>query len=343
VITADLNVGVHGYDGAAAERFYSQLLTRLRARPEIAAAAIANAAPFSGQVMNEETRRAGHPDDNFRSQWAVADSGFIELLETPLIAGRFFTSQDRRDSAAVAIINMTLARKIWPNDPPPSVIGRRIVSFGREMEIAGIIGNGKYASLEEAPKGFGYVPYHEQFGTSRLLYIRARTTTASALRAATEELAKIDPNVALERPRLLAQDLEKFLLQQQLGARLIAAFGLVGVALAMTGLYAVLAFGVAQRMREFGVRLALGARQTDIIRSVLRQGLALVGIGLVVGLAGAIGAGRVVSSFIYDVRGVDPATLVAVPVLVVLVAVGACLVPARRGAAADPMTSLRAE
>jgi len=156
-------------------------------------------------------------------------------------------------------------------------------------------------------------------------------------------LAKLDPNIALDHPRLLTQDVDKFLLQQQLGARLIAAFGLVGVALAMTGLYAVLAFGVAQRMREFGVRLALGARQADIIQSVLRQGLALVGVGLVVGLAGAVGAGRVVSRFLYDSGSVDPATLVVVPLLLILVAVGACLVPARRGAAADPMTSLRAE
>src|SRR6185295_16215714 len=104
-----------------------------------------------------------------------------------------------------------------------------------------------------------------------------------------------------------------FLLQQQLGARLIAAFGLVGVALAMTGLYAVLAFGVAQRMREFGVRLALGARRADIIRLVLRHGLGLVGVGLLIGIAGAIGAGRVVSRTLYDVGAVDPATLVAVP------------------------------
>ena len=344
VITGDLSVGVHGYDRDAADQFYQRLVRNLRGRPEIAAAALANAAPLSGQAMTEETKRAGHPDDNFNAQWSVADSGFIELLETPLIAGRFFSSQDRRESAApVAIINLTLARNLWPNDPPPTVVGRRIVSFDREMEVVGVIGNGKYGSLQEVPKGFGYLPFAPQFGTSRLLYIRARTTTASALRAATEELAKLDPNVALERPRLLTQDVERFLAQQQLGTRLIAAFGLVGVVLAMTGLYAVLAFGVAQRMREFGVRLALGASGPDIIRLILRHGFALVGIGLVIGIAGAIGAGRVVSRFLYNVGAVDPATLVAVPFLLVLVAVGACLVPARRGAAADPMTSLRAE
>ena len=342
VVTGSVSLGVHGYDRDAAEQFYRQLLPRLRARPEIAAAAIANDAPLSGGVDNEVTHHVGHPDNGFDSQWAVADSGFIELLETPLVAGRFFTSQDRRESAPVAIINLTLAQQLWPNDPPPSIIGRRILRLEREVEVVGIIGNGKYASLYEAPQGFGYVSYDQRFGASRLLYIRARTTTAAAQRAATEELAKLDPNVAFG-PTLLAQDVEEELGQQQLVARLIAAFGLVGVVLAMTGLYAVLAFGVTQRMREFGVRLALGAQGADIIRLVLGHGLVLVAVGLVIGLAGAIGAGRVVSRFLYGSGAVDPATLVAVPLLVVLVAVGASLVPARRGAAADPMTSLRAE
>jgi ABC-type antimicrobial peptide transport system permease subunit len=156
-------------------------------------------------------------------------------------------------------------------------------------------------------------------------------------------LAKLDPNVAFENARLLAQDVEKFLLEQRLAARLIAGFGLIGIVLAMTGLYGIVAFGVAQRMREFGVRLALGARGADIIRLVLRHGLVLVAVSIAIGLAGAIGAGRVVSRFLYGVGAVDAATLVAVPLLLVLVAVGASLVPARRGAAADPMTSLRAE
>ena len=343
VITGDLNVGVDGYDRPAAERFYRQLLTNLRGRPEIAAAAMANAAPFSSQSNVDETKRAGHPEDTFRAQWAVADSGFVELLKTPLIAGRFFTGQDNRASAQVAIINLTLARTLWPNDPPPSIVGRRILSLDRDMEVVGIIGNGKYASLQEPPQGFGYVPYDEQYGTSRLLYMRTRTTTASALRAASQELAKLDPNVALERPRLLTQDVERFLVEGQLAARLVAVFGLVGVALAMTGLYAVLAFGVAQRMREFGVRLALGARRADIVWLVARHGLTLLTVGVALGLAGAIGAGRVVSRFLYGVGAVDSATLVAVPLLLAIVAIAASLVPARRGAGADPMTSLRAE
>jgi hypothetical protein len=288
-------------------------------------------------VQRRACWRVGHPDASFDAQWAVADSGFIELLETPLVAGRFFTSQDRREPAPVAIINLTLAQKLWPNDPPPSIIGRRILRLEREVEVVGIIGNGKYASLQEAPRGFGYVSYDQRFGMSRLLYIRARTTTAAAQRAATEELAKLDPNVAFEGPKLLAQDVS-FL--EPVAPR--RAFGPAGVA-QETGLYAVLAFGVAQRMREFGVRLALGAQGADIIRLVLRHGIGLVAVGLVIGLAGAIGAGRVVSRFLYGTGAVDPATLVAVPLLLVLVAVGASLVPARRGAAADPMTSLRAE
>src|SRR6185503_8579114 len=162
-----------------------------------------------------------------------------------------------------------------------------IESLGRRMTIIGVIAKGKYASIQEPDRGFGYVPFAQQFGASGLLYVRARTTTAAALRATTEELAKLNPNVAFERPTLLAEDVDKFLVQQRLGAKLIAIFGLVGVVLAMTGLYGVLAFGVAQRLREFGVRIALGARTGDILRLVLRHGLGLVAVGVVLGLAGA--------------------------------------------------------
>src|SRR5262249_43666517 len=153
-----------------------------------------NNAPLAGFANTEDTKPVGDPDTHLRNAlWAVADSGFIEVLETPLIAGRFFTSQDRRESAPVAIINLTLAQKLWPNDPPPSIIGRRIVRLGREVEVVGIIGNGRYANLQEPSRGFGYVSSDDRFGMSRLLYIRARTTTAAAQRAATEELAKLDP------------------------------------------------------------------------------------------------------------------------------------------------------
>jgi ABC-type antimicrobial peptide transport system permease subunit len=206
-----------------------------------------------------------------------------------------------------------------------------------------VIANGKYASLLEPDRGFGYVPYAQAFGMSGLLYVRARTTTGAALRATIEELSKLDANIAFERPTLLVDDVDKFLVEQRLAAQLIAAFGVIGLVLAMAGLYGVLSFDVAHRLREFGVRVALGARSSDIIRLVLSHGLVLVVFGIVLGVAGGIGAGRVVARFLYGLNPTDAVTFVVVPLLLIVVALVASLVPARRGAAADPMTSLRAE
>jgi len=343
VINGGIAVGVHGYDRAAAQLFFRQLLERLRARPEIAAAALANGAPLSGHVSNWDAKRVGHPDDDFPAQWAVADSGFIELLETPLVAGRTFNGTDGQSAQKVTVINLQLAHEIWPGDAPSQVIGRELQSLGQRMMVIGVIGNGKYASLQEPDRGFGYVPYAQAFGMSGLLYVRARNTTGAALGATIEELSRLDSNIAFERPTLLADDVDKFLVEQRLAARLIAVFGVIGVVLAMTGLYGVLSFGVAQRLREFGVRVALGARANDIVRLVLRHGLSLVALGVVIGVAGAIAAGHVVARFLYGLSPTDPVTFVTVPLLLVVVALVASLVPARRGAAADPMTSLRAE
>ncbi|MEP6494473.1 MAG: ADOP family duplicated permease [bacterium] len=343
VVNGGVSVGAHGYDEEGARVFFATLLERLRARPEIAGAALANSAPLSGQSNNGDAKRAEHPDDQFPAQWGVADAGFVELVETRLLAGRLFTHADGQSAPKVTVINATLSQELWPGETPNNVVGRELESLGRRMTVVGVMANGKYGSLLEHDRGFGYVPFAQQFSASSRVYVRARTTTSAALRATGEELAKLDPNVAFERPVLLADDVDKFLVQQRIGAKLIAMFGLVGVALAMTGLYGVLAFSVAQRMREFGVRIAIGAQTTDIFRLVLRHGLVLVAVGIGLGLVSAFAAGRVVSRFLFGLSAADPVTFMVVPVLLVIVALCATLVPARRGAAADPMTSLRAE
>jgi len=158
-----------------------------------------------------------------------------------------------------------------------------------------------------------------------------------------EVLTTLDPNVALERPTLLADDVERYLIPQRLGASLVGVFGAVGLVLAMTGLYGVLAYGVTQRRREFGVRMALGARPGDVVRLVVRRGLALVAVGVGLGFVAALVAGRLIAGFLFGLDPADPVTLLAVPAALLGVALLASAVPARRAAAADPMASLRAE
>jgi predicted permease len=340
-----VNLAPHGYDEARAAALFARLTERLRARPEVAAAALAVNAPLSGSASwSDVTRPDVAAGDTIESVgWSLAGAGFIELLRVPLLAGRAITSADGPGAPPVAVINELLARRAWPGESPRAVLGRRLRVGSREVTVVGVVANGKYTLLQEEPQPFGFRPYAQDFRDNVMLYVRARGSTEAALRAAREELALLDPNVAVERPTLLAADVARYLVPQRIGATLVGAFGVIGLVLAMTGLYGVLAYGVAQRLREFGVRMALGARAADVVRLVVRHGLALVAAGVLVGLAGALAAGRLIVSFLFGLSPADPLTLLAVPALLGAVAVVATIVPARRAAAADPMTSLRAE
>jgi predicted permease len=344
VVHAGVNLEPHGYDEERAHALFTQTLDRLRARPDVAMAALATNAPLSGHYSNSLARRPDRPDDQgIAVQWGTAGVGFIELLRTPRLAGRTFTRADGPGSSPVAVINETLAQRLWPGESSRQVIGHELRSLGRRMTVVGVIGNGKYTRMQEEATDFGYISLAQNFSLSPMLYVRARGTTAAAFRAMREELARLAPNVALDRPSLLTDDIGRDLVPQRIGALLVGTFGLVGLLLATTGLYGVLAFGVAQRQREFGVRIALGARIGHVVHLVVRQGLLLVGIGIALGLIGAFVAARLVSAFLYHVSPADPLTLVAVPLVLLAAALLASIIPARRAAAADPMASLRAE
>jgi predicted permease len=344
VVRAGVNVGPHGYDEDRARQFFARLVEQVRARPEVAAASLAYAEPLSGNQNWEGAKRADRPGDKeVEAQWGIADVGFIELLRTPLVAGRTFTIADGADGPKVTVINETLARRLWPTEAAARVLGRELESDGQRMRVIGVIGNGKYFLLHEKETAYGYVPLAQSVRWSAFLYVRARGHSDAALRAAREELAKLNPNVALERPGLLDVEIQRYLMPQRIGAFLVGIFGLVGLSLAATGLYGVLAYGVTQRLREFGVRMALGAQAADVVRLVVRNGLVLVAVGVVFGLAGAVAAGRLVASFLFGLRPADPLTLMIVPLILFFVALLASSIPARRAAAADPMASLRAE
>lgn len=346
VVRGELNLASHGYERERARALLTELLERLRARPEIAAASLVRGAPLTGNVDTWGARLPGQPDDEqVRAQWGSATEGFIELLRVPMLAGRTFTVADDAEAPLATVINQQLAESLWPGEPPQRVIGREIESLDRRMTVVGVMANGKYTMLQEEPTGYGYVPFAQRFTISPGLYVRAASSdgTSAALLAARQELAALDPNIALERPTALVDDLARYLLPQRAGSFLVGTLGAIGLLLAATGLYGVLAYGVAQRMREFGVRLALGARAADVVRLVIRKGLILVAIGIAIGTAGGLAAGRLVSGFLFGLSPADPVTLIAVPLILLAVAGLASALPARRAAGADPMRALRAE
>jgi hypothetical protein len=299
---------------------------------------------LTGNVNTWGATPSNRPDiEEIDAQWSTADPGFIELLGVQLLAGRTITTADRANVPSVAVINKTLAERLWPGEPLHAVVGRQLRTFDHTTTVIGVVANGKYSTLHEDPRSFGFFPMAQRSFGVTMLYVRGAGPMADAIQAVREEIQAIDANVALEPPTMLVDDIERYLIPQRLGSVLVGGFGVIGLVLAAMGLYGVLAYGVAQRMREFGIRMALGARGRDVMSLVLRRGLQVVGVGLALGILGAMAAGQLVESFLFGFSPVDPVVLSIVPLILVAVSLAASLIPARRAATADPMSSLRAE
>jgi len=258
--------------------------------------------------------------------------------------GREFTAADNEKAPLVAIINQTMANQFWPNQSP---IGKRFSVKGPTgpfIEVAGVAGDGRYSFIFESPQPHFYVPMAQNLSSLRILQIRTSVQPESLMTPVQQEVRALDPGMPIVDLRTMRQSLQGangfFILR--LGALLAGATGVLGLVLAVVGVYGVLSFVTAQRTREIGIRMALGAAQGDVLRMVLRQGIVIVTAGSLIGLGLAFAAGRAANSFLM-VSGADPLTFAVVPILLAAVALWACYIPARRATKVDPMVALRYE
>ncbi len=344
IAVGKVSLAAHGYDKTASAAFINELILRLQNRPEIARAAVATLAPLSGSQVTDDARPANQPDAKpIDTQFTPAGPGFMELLRVPLRAGRTIAAADDERASRVAVINETLARRLWPDRAPTDVIGLAFTLGDTRFAVIGVCGNGKYLALQDGDRPFAYIPFAQHFSSNPTVFVQWRAGLAPALRAMREELGAMNPNVVLDGAAALQTWVDKYISGQRVGALIVAAFGLVGLALAAAGIYAVLAFSVAQRGRELAVRIALGADRLDVVRLVLQQTLILVLAGIGLGLAAALAAGPVVSSGLFGLSPRDPVTFVLVPLILGITAFAASVVPARRATRCDPMVALRSE
>jgi predicted permease len=328
--------------------FYDQVAARLRAQPAITGAAIALSAPLSGFSPRTVFGVAGQPLPPLAQRRVatmnIVSDDFFSALRIPLAQGRSFTAEDRATSPPVCIVNETLAKRLFAEDG--AVLGHSLL-LGRDgttrAEIVGVIRDVKSAGLNVPPPDELYLPLRQ---TPRPgMFVIARTSgDPSALQAAIRSaVATADKDQAISFFATLDATVTASLGAQQLVATLTGIFAALALALALIGLYSVLAYAVSQRTAEIGIRMALGASPRQVVGLVMRHGLALVTAGLVLGLAGAAGASRLIRQLLFGVQPLDAAIYGGIAVLFALVAALACIAPSRRASRIDPLTAFRAE
>jgi predicted permease len=260
-----------------------------------------------------------------------------------LLQGRDFNGQDTEDHPRVVIVNEAFVHRHFPSE---DAIGKRLSFNGPEgpwREIVGVVRTAKYFSLGEAPTPVVYVPLQQNHETGMVLHVRTTVDPSTVAAAIRNEAQALEKNLPLTNPERMSDRVTNSLYAARMGAIVLAVFGGLALLLASIGLYGVMSFAVSRRTREMGIRVALGARPGEIFRLVLRQGMTLVVVGLVVGLIVAAIVMRLLASFLYGVSTTDALTFTTIPVLLTLVALLACDLPARRATKVEPLIALRYE
>ena len=345
VMVFGVDVGRSGYKEDRGRQFYAQLLERVRAIGGVEAAGMSVIPPLTGGGMRYTSVPEGRtydPEHPINLSLNMVTPDYFRTLGIPLRRGREFNEQDRAGTPFTAIVNEALVREYWPGQDG---VGKIIELMGEPVQrtqVVGVVADSKYRLVTEAAIPTVYLPLEQNYESRLTLMVRSErpSATVSPVRAAVREL---DATIPVTGMRTLAEQRLRSLSTPRMAATLLSLLGGLGLLLGTLGLYGVMAYAVSQRTHEIGIRMALGAERGDILRLVLRQGLLLVGIGLGVGLAGAIAARRLMEGLLYQMRPEDPQTLALVAALLVAAALAACYLPARRATRVDPMVALRYE
>jgi putative ABC transport system permease protein len=349
VFLANLNPSLNDYTTEHIRALYGDLLARVRALHDVRAASLTSSSPISGSWDQLGVKVEGYQpgqDENMSPNAAVVSPGYFSTLGIPLVAGRDFTEQDNASRAKVVIVNQTFARYFFGSANP---VGKHMSTNNDpgaplDMEIVGVVEDAKYVSLTEKPRRHFYMPLAQE---PRLFDMTLQVRTAGDSRKIGDlirgQVREMDPNLPIYAATTLQIQIDDSLTGERLLTWLSSAFGILATLLAALGLSGVVAFSVAQRTQEIGIRVALGARRSDILRLILSETTLPVVAGLAVGLAGAFALSRLLSGMLYEVRPSDPMTYAAACLLLGGVAALAAYGPARRAAKVDPATALRFE
>ncbi|HXN63804.1 MAG TPA: ABC transporter permease [Candidatus Acidoferrales bacterium] len=338
-----------GYSEVQGREFYRQLLERVQALPGIGSASIAATVPMGEIQLGDPIAVEGRPAESGQTKpsagYNFVSPAYFDVMHIPLLRGRKFSDRDEQNSERVAIINESMAQTYWPN---VDAIGRHFSLLEDPkhlIEIVGVVKNSKTGSIAEAPSPYYYAPIAQHYTPLTTLQVRALASPESITQETIQTIESLAPTMPVYNVQSMSgslRGLNGFLLYE-IGAGLTAGLGILGLVLATTGVYGVVSYAAAQRTREIGIRMALGARPAQVLNMVCRQGFTLIGMGVLVGLAAALALGRAVRSFLIGIGPNDPLTFVAVSAILLAIGVAACYVPALRAAKVDPVIALRHE
>jgi predicted permease len=350
-ILMSFDVGLQGYDRAHGEQFYRQAVERVESLPGVKDAVVTSYVPLSLNYNGSSIFIEGQPAERGANvptaMVGAVGPKYFQTLATPLIEGREFTANDNEKSEKVIIVNKTFVRSLMPFfKTPGEAIGRRI-SFnsvqGPFLQIVGVADDGKYFNIAEDPRSFVWTPIFQSYWNSASLIVRTTGDPTSMISPIRNELRSIDPNLPLFEVKTLSDHLRLAFFPSRVAASVLGAFGIVALLLAAMGIYGITSNSVAQRTHEIGIRMALGAQLSDVLKLVLNHGVRLILIGVGLGLAGAYLVTRAITSLLYGVSATDPLTFVFVSLGLTAVAFIACYIPARRATKVDPLVALRYE
>jgi predicted permease len=345
LLLASLATGGSKRSKAQTESFYQQLLESLSAQPGVRSVSLTNIVPLTGGGQRRGVRVEGYEPragEDSEINTNVVGLNYFDTLGIPVVQGRDFNVTDKAGNPGVVIVNEEFVQRYYAGQ---NAVGKRVRtdSEGPYLEIIGVARTAKYRDLREPSLPFVYIPLAQEMQGNMTLVVRTTNDPASMRSVVRNELQRIDRNVPVFAVKTMTEQIDAALSADRMVALLLAIFGAAALLLASVGIYGVVSYSVALRTHEIGIRMALGARTTDVLRLVIKNGMSLALVGVVVGLAGAYLLTRLLASLLFGITPTDLPTFAIVTLGLLLVALIACYIPARRATKVDPLAALRYE
>ena len=339
------DLGALHYEEGRAQEFFRAAIERANSTPGVKSATIASNFPLGGGFARTVFPEGENETTGYRGTLTQLDDitpGFFDALQIPLLKGRVFSDSDRKATTPVVVINEAMAKHFWPNQ---EAVGKRFHFFGDPTlrEVVGVVGNTVINNIGEVPAPLAYLSITQDYSPAVTLQVHTTGNPEALIGDVRAQIQSLDPNLAITNVQTIGEIMDQGLWAPRMGAALLTLFGGLALVLAALGVYGVLSYSVNQQTREIGIRMAMGAERAHVLWLVVGQGVRLAGAGVALGILIALVAMRQLSGLLFGVSAYDPVTFGAVALLLMLVALLACYIPARRATCVDPLVALRHE